>query len=68
MKSSGDPKADASALRNVVGIAVPRPNQRTWFEWLPLQADGDDQGGGVATPMPDCSALDREARAKANVR
>jgi len=69
MQSSGNSKTDAAALKNVIGSSVPTPNQRMWFEWLPMQIDYDARnGGGSEAPMPDCSVLDREARIKARVR
>jgi len=69
MRSSGDPKTDAAALKDVIGSPVPKPNQRMWFEWLAMQID-DDAGdiGTSEAPSPDCSILDREARIRARVR
>lgn len=69
MRSSGEPKTDGAALEDVIGRSVPMPNQRMWFEWTPMQLDyGPASDKEPADPMPDCSALELEARAKAGVR
>lgn len=69
MRSSGDPKTDGAALEDVIGRPVPVPNQRRWFEWMPMQLDYDPANGKKPDqPMPDCSALELEAKAKAGLR
>ena len=70
MQSSGDPKFDAAALQIAMDSSVPQPNQRKWFEWLQMWVDHDLHRRQTPEPQMgfDCSALDREARARANVR
>ncbi len=69
MRSSGDPKTDAIALKDVIGSSVPMPNQRMWFEWTPMKVDYEPASEKEpGEPMPDCSALEREAKAKAGAR
>jgi hypothetical protein len=69
MQSSGNSEIDASAVKDILGVTVALPNQRMWFEWLPIQIEYDDQGShGAEAAMPDCSGLDHEARIKAKVR
>ena len=69
MQPSGDPKFDAQATKDVIGSSTPIPNQRMWFEWLATGVLTTPQDDDQDVPMTfDCSALDREARAKAKVR
>lgn len=69
MRSSGTLKTDGAALEDVIGRPVPMPNQRMWFEWMPMQLDyGPASEKKPDEPMPDCSALEREAKVKAGVR
>lgn len=70
VQSSGDANVDAVALKDVIGAAVPIPNQRMWLEWLPTRVGGNTDGDSASSSSPsfDCADLEREARAKADVR
>lgn len=69
MRSSGDPKVDTRALKDVIGSPVPIPNQRMWFEWTPMEVDyGPASEQEPDKTMPDCSPLEIAARAKAGAR
>jgi len=63
IRSSGDAQFDSEVLADIVGRAVPIPNQRMWFEWLSLQVHRPGASGSPKTF--NCAELDSTARAKA---
>lgn len=64
MRSSGDPLADAEAAEDVVGMTMPIPNVRKWFEWTSMEVLAGSSSRRYAVAPFDCEDLDRQARIK----